>query len=426
MRLTITLKKSRINYYAIFTLLVLTFIAAAVHIIDCRQAYSAGIPKLVTNAVGYAMVALSFIYIAVFLLKKGSVTFLTASTILYLIYETLLTLCLRSLSYSLVRSLITDGYVWPLTMLAFYLYFRYEYQGEPARKTLKALLVIGTAVAVVLMIPNLRRHLIDYGYLGRAIGPLYYLVAFLPFLYVFCKRKTYYLFMIAIFAIVLISTKRAALLVVVLGFVLQELARAQLAHRMSQRVKRYLAFFGAAVLIALVGFWYFNRFGIATISRLMNVLDDGGSGRTVAWGQVIRAFRASSLSKRIFGHGFHAVPSQVMPLGRGIYAHCSYLEVLYDMGIFGLVWLLVNLVYIFVQFFKMVKARHYLAPALAFSSSLLVILSAIGYFYEQSTTIVPVVILWSMCVGLFQNRNLQTDLQEALPARSTDAMDVNR
>ena len=82
--------------------------------------------------------------------------------------------------------------------------------------------------------------------------------------------------------------------------------------------------------------------------RILNIQDDGGSGRDQVWRTTWSMISESNLEELLFGHGFNAV-LKLSPLA--LSAHNDFLEMLFNYGIIGFVpYLLLH--------FQLIKQYH--------------------------------------------------------------------
>lgn len=87
-----------------------------------------------------------------------------------------------------------------------------------------------------------------------------------------------------------------------------------------------------------------------------------GNGRTLLWAQYLREFSNENIVLKIFGRGFHIFRAQF--LSYKIFAHNSYLSILIDFGLVGLLLFATNIISC-VQ--KMAKMKQYSMAIAAFA-----------------------------------------------------------
>lgn len=399
--MNIKITVSKLLSFFIGILFLLMFISAVGKILDTRQEISGGIYQSIYKVSIALIFILDFLCLFFFFIRH-EIDLIATSVLLFLLYMSVITYLVRPVA---IVSLLIDGYTWPLTFVSFYLYFKnYDFYADLERM-MKYILIAGSSVCAFLFVDNIRIHLVSYGFAGKTIGPLYYLVAFIPFFLTLCNKKIATIFIAIASIMVIVSTKRGPLVVIIVGLIVYFLYKADLANKLSNRIKRRMVFifiFGMALFAAIM---LSNKYQLTVFTRMINVTEDGGSGRTLIWQVIFNQFRQSGLLKKVFGHGFHAVPFEVKPLGRNLYAHSSYLEFLYDTGIIGLIWL-VLFILVLMNKLKKIRRMHYVyAPAMGFAYVIMILVSLFGYFFEQSTWILPVAEFVGMYIGIFSNKN---------------------
>ena len=393
------MKLSKLKGHLIIMIMMLSYISAIGRIFDVRQAIMGGLPRLVYSVPVYLILALDCVFLLIHYLHRKRIEYRSIIVIIYLIYNTTVTYATRQVR---VTEILFDGYVWPITFLTVFLYYSYENPFHTIY-VMKRVVTVGTIACMLCIVRNIEIHLATYGFSGRTIGPLYYLIAFIPFFLLFSSFKVQIAISLPIAILVLVSTKRTAFLIMFIGFCGYYLIKAHMENKLTDRIKRYLLFGLAGIIAIITLIWVTNKYDIQTVNRLMNSVDDQGSGRIVLWDKVIRYIKNSSTGKIIFGHGFHSVPYEIMPLNQLLYAHNGYLEALYDLGVVGLAFLVSFVIYLITQLVFMIKTQYWAAPALCFSIIHMLLLSAFGYLFEQSVIIIPMVILWGMIIGMYHN-----------------------
>lgn len=345
-----------------------------------------------------AMFALDILFICLHLIRLRKLEPFHGIIFLYLLYETAITFIFLGFT---IKSLIVNAYVWPLTFVVFSIYG--ETHEIPA--VFRTILIWGTGICMLLLIKNIQLHITGHGMRGGVIGPLYYCLGFLALIFLFCNTSEKTIFSIITMIMLVISTKRAGVLMIVIGLSGYYLCHAYIQDKLNDRIKKYLRFLFAFLVVALIAYLYFNRYNSTLLIRFSNMFTDQGSGRLIIWELVIHRFQESSIMKKIFGHGFHAVPIEIKPFGREIFAHNSFLEVLYDLGIIGLVGLLFILGRMIHFLIKTIKERDILAPVLVYSMICILLLSTIaGYFFDESVVSVPIAIAWGSLQGMYKRR----------------------
>ncbi len=294
-----------------------------------------------------------------------------------------------------IREILQDLLTWPLLSIVFCVHFRRHQIPDYFSK----ITVIGMVAICLLSIPNITEHLRSYGRFGAVIGPVYFVFAFLPLVYLTCSKKTAYLFSALATAIMLISTKRLGFLIVIFGIAASYLSEAYILGNIRKRIKETWKRIVLLLLVAVVGFILMERYNAGILDRLASLSGDGGSGRAKIWETVIENYNRSSFFRKIFGHGCHAVNYEMSFSGRHLYAHNSFLETLYDYGVVGLM-LIIYLTFMLIRrVFELHKNSSVLAPVLVFTVPIIIGMGVFGYFFEQTNIIIPVCATWGICMS---------------------------
>jgi len=334
------------------------------------------------------------------IIKKDRFVFLLS---LIIIYE-LIVSATRNLF--VVPMIFVDVIPWPLVLAVFF-----DFSKENAMPAITGnLSIIGMTLICLFSVPNILEHYTSGN--GGAIFATYYCFAFLPMLYLYCPKRISVIFSGIVAIFMLLSLKRAAFIIVVMGISLYYILKNYVENESRRKIQRLIGIMLILIALGFAGQFIIERLNLDIISRLSNILEDGGSGRTRIWDQVLWYFNTSSLGEKLFGHGFHAVFYNIRPLGIARYAHNSLLETMYDYGVIGLVMILFVVFKIMFESFSMVKKRHRMAPVMCYTLIPMLLLSFVSYFFEQSIIIIPHVIIWGICMGNYHRdrRNMSRNL----------------
>ena len=289
--------------------------------------------------------------------------------------------------------IVLDVVTWPLLLLVFYAYFRQYSLPEWFGKVT----VVGLSLVCISSVPNLLVHMSGHG--GGNIFVVYFCMAFLPLTYLCCTKKTILVFNIIVTLLMLISVKRAVLLIMIIGLTVYYLLENINENASRKKIRNLLLFFLGLFVIVFLGLYIVNRLNPNIIDRLNSMMEDGGSGRTEIWQTVWRKFASSPFSEKLFGHGFHAVFYKVIPLGFRRFAHNSWLETLYDYGIVGLGLIVILALYFIGKTFIMIREKSAIAPVMGYTIVAMLIMATVSYFFEQSVIILPFCMVWGICIG---------------------------
>lgn len=230
-------------------------------------------------------------------------------------------------------------------------------------------------------IPLILRHLSGQGRAGEVIFPVYFMISLLALLLLAFpnNKKTLIIPIVAILA----TTKRTAFLSVTIGLILGLIAEIYISGDIKQKWKKVVQF--ALVITAgyLLLYYMINKFNLDILSRLNNLIEDGGSGRNEIWEKVLNEYNEGTLLNRLFGHGCMAV-SKLKLTGRAILAHDDFLEILYDYGIFGLALILIWTIQLIKQFILLVRTKSKLLPSYCYAMIGFIFLATFSYLMIQS------------------------------------------
>lgn len=288
-----------------------------------------------------------------------------------------------------------DAIPWVVLFLVFY---NYSINSD-LPKAFKPITIVGISLVCAFSIPNIEKHVryVD----GNAIFSTYFCFSFLPMLYYCCRssKKIVLAFNVIVLFLMLLSLKRAAFIISVAGVGIYYMLKYHNESRSKRKIRLYLGLTVAAVFLIYFGQYVIERLNLNILDRLTQMVEDGGSGRNKIWEAILNEYNASSWQQRWMGHGFHAVLYRVKPLGIQRYAHNSWIEFLYDYGIIGVFVLALFVIKIITQTIRLIMHKDSLSPIMGFSCVLLIILSAVSYFFEESTIILPICVVWGICMG---------------------------
>ena len=284
---------------------------------------------------------------------------------------------------------------WPFIFLVFY---HYSTDNE-IPKCFNFITLFCISFVFVLALPNIikARTVGD----GDAIFTTFYSFAFLPMVYLHCNKTVSKIYSFIVLLLMLFTLKRSAFIITTVGIFFYYLLLTYINESKSKKMRKYYHFFWIMVLFGFILNYLIENFGLTILERLLNSINDGGSGRMAIWEQVFCYYNSSSIAEKMFGHGFHAVYYNIQPLGMARFAHNSFLETLYDYGVIGLLLVLSVFVIVLFKTYKMVIEKYKLAPVMVFASVAAMILASISYFFEVSGMIVPLSAVWGMCIGGF-------------------------
>lgn len=223
------------------------------------------------------------------------------------------------------------------------------------------------------------------------VSNAYYVLALMP-LVVACTNKRYkFLYFAICFLTIAVSSKRAGLiafaLAIILYFFILSVQRRNVATFLRYLVITSIILFVSYKVLSILD----QSYRIGFISRLLNLIEDGGSGRMDRWKAVLNAEKSSGLLRILVGHGHGSLSTT---LGN---AHNDFLQLLYEKGIFTAA---IYIAYSVSQFITLASmAREGYAHAADFGMSVIIFLTlAMFSFYIVEGTYITCGML---CQGYF-------------------------
>ena len=388
-----------LDSFAVYLVSALVFISAWMSTIYWAHRSIDLVDKLYRLSL-YAIVLVVLAQIIAEIVFNESIHLLVFLLLLMFLYGVLLTWENGLLT---LRTMITGNLAWILVFCSFFIYGMRHELNDPI---LQLIILVGTVVYCLAIIPNLRIRMAGLDELGGAISAIYYSLGFLGLILLYCKKNTKVFFALIVGIIILLSSKRAGVLLYAIGFLAYFYVDAYLENDIDVRMRKYrtIAYIVLASIVFAISVTAVFRIG--ALDRFQTITTDGGSGRDVIWESVLNTYRNAKITKKVFGHGFHAVPIIVRPFNRYLYAHSSFVEVLFDFGIIGLVGMIGGILWLLICLIRMIKKRLLFAPIMAFSLVIVLLLSAVSYFFEESKMILPVAMICGMCIGYLERKTV--------------------
>lgn len=221
----------------------------------------------------------------------------------------------------------------------------------------------------------------------------YYLLCLLPLL-LLCDSKYVKLCSFIVVAVIVFSSlKRGGTIALMLATIVylfvynyvktRKLAKGTIITLLSMPVVVYM-------------FYRFGTYGEETIiERLNSLQNDEGSGRESIYRNVFSLIKNQELITLVFGNGENAV---MRHSASGYSAHNDYLEILYNYGIIGFVFYIQFTIRFVGLFFSSLKQNNNLAPVLALSIIIFLVLSNISHIviYMNMTLLIMFI---GICCG---------------------------
>ena len=206
------------------------------------------------------------------------------------------------------------------------------------------------------------------------LGTSYYVLFLLPTLLLTPYKWLRYMGLFITGLVLFSSFKRGGVIAFVLAIVAYLFVKEVLVER---KFTRLLVFLIALIALFIILIFVDNAMGNIISERILNIQEDGGSGRDQVWATTWNMIKASDLQQLLFGHGYNAV-LKCSPLE--LSAHNDFLEMLFNYGIIGLVPYLVLHFQLIKQIFTGIKMHNKNASIMAFTYTIFFILSRSRFF----------------------------------------------
>ena len=210
---------------------------------------------------------------------------------------------------------------------------------------------------------------VDEAHLGTA----YYVLFLLPMILGSPKQWIKHLAMVITGAVIISSFKRGGLIAYVLGIVAYLYVKEVL---LEHKFTKLIWFLVVVVVLFVTLIFIDNAMGNIITQRILNIQEDGGSGRNLVWITTWDMICNSTPEQLIFGHGINAVLKN-SPLR--LSAHNDFLEVLYNYGVICFIPYIFLHTRLIQQIFASIRIRDDRASIMAFTYTILIILSMISH-----------------------------------------------
>ena len=205
------------------------------------------------------------------------------------------------------------------------------------------------------------------------LGTSYYVLFLLPAVISSPNRWIKYIAIAITGVVILSSFKRGGFIALVLGIVAYLFVKEVL---LNHKFTKLISFILIVVILLIVLVFIDNAMGNIISERILNISEDGGSGRDQVWITTWNMICRSNSEQLIFGHGFNAVLKD-SPLG--LSAHNDFLEVLYNYGIVCFIPYIFFHIRLIQQIFTTLRLKDERASIMAFTYVIFIILSMISH-----------------------------------------------
>lgn len=205
------------------------------------------------------------------------------------------------------------------------------------------------------------------------LGTSYYVLFMLPIILITPHKSIRYVALIITGVVLFSSFKRGGVIAFVLGIIAYLFVKEVLIER---KFKRLLIFIIAIIALIIALIIIDNAMGNIISSRILNIREDGGSGRDQVWLTTWNMIKNSYGEQFVFGHGYNATEKQ-SPLG--LSAHNDFLEMLFNYGVISFVFYVILHIQLIKQIFTEIRKRNKEASIMVFTYTIFFLLSMISH-----------------------------------------------
>lgn len=327
-------------------------------------------------------------------IRKRYEPIVITSIVLFIVWQ----LCSCYLNGMLRGSVVARILCWPMVFLAIYALNLCEEDFTGIRKIVN----FSCVFLAVLCVPLIYTHLFIMQRAGAVIFPTYLVLSMIPLLLLVNKKENAYKIIILILIFMAITTKRSGFFVAVVSLVVYYLFDNGMNISLNKKIERILKIAIMSVLAAFLLFVASKFVDISIIDRILEMKEDGGSGRNDIWSMVLLYYKNLRTHYQIVGRGYEGVSRYVMPQGKALSAHNDFLEVLFDYGkigisLFVIIWLAL------IGYVKILRKSKYFSYALIIIISMFM-LAMFSYLFIQSFVIQYYMIALSLIMRLHIER----------------------
>ena len=230
------------------------------------------------------------------------------------------------------------------------------------------------------------------------VTDVYYALNMLPLLFISKNKFLRYSAIASVGVALVLSGKRTGFVALALGLFVFYIVSAYNSRTLREKKKNIMSMLIVAFIVVIVFNYVSTRFDLDFFERLKDAFNEGESGRQEIWGYIIADLRTSSISELVFGHGLKSVP--ILIGKKNALAHCDFLEILYDFGIFAFSFFVMFWILIIKKCVKMIRERSRYAPIFSFMLVIALMLSTFSNYAIDATFITYGMITFGVLLGL--------------------------
>lgn len=306
------------------------------------------------------------------------------------------------------------GYVmflFPLILPVLLYVFGYNMSYKIPQKATDRGIIIGISLLGVFYALTMKNVFVNYFLIDDfRDGTVYVFMMFLPLVMTIRKAKIRYIIIAFIALAVLTSMKRGGFVTVLLTLLFYILTQQRVTNKRIPPIIKLVAL--VVFLVGLIGvIIYVNtQSGGIIFERFANAGADGGSGRDKVYMISLDMILSSEPLSLFFGHGWNSLAYD-SPLG--LSGHNDYLEITYDIGLFGLILLLAFLFHLGIHALRLVRQKSPTAPAFVASFVIFFFTSMTSHVYLYLLNMSALMLFWGYVGGkLKQEKNEQENIHD--------------
>lgn len=224
----------------------------------------------------------------------------------------------------------------------------------------------------------------------------YFLLCALPLVMLFDKSTHMYIKIIPLVVCLMMAGKRTGFLGLAGAVFIYYLIDCIQKKNMDAFLKIALKLGVVVALFFVVYSFLETRLNLTLLDRMETITTDGGSGRDEIYAGVWQAIKASDFFELFFGRGMNGI--QVV-FGRKTGAHNDFLEIMYNFGIFAVVFLVHLYVKMIVACVKMTKSGYPGAKAAGAAVVISVLMSLFSNYFVTFTHITMTATFWGIVIA---------------------------
>lgn len=235
----------------------------------------------------------------------------------------------------------------------------------------------------------------QYSTTTGAVSDVYYILGLFPLMLIYNRKIPIIPIMICAVAII-VSGKRTG----ILAFIMMIFAYYLFREINNKSIKKHITNFFSLIIVSIIFVLVFRRimevFNPRLLDRLMNIFNDGGSGRSDRWQYVWGMLKQSSVPAILFGHGDNSL---LHCYGR---AHNDFLEVFYNSGLFALLSYIAFYILLIREYVSMVRHKYKYSVIMLMSIICSLFLAMLSFYIVEPTYITSGMICYGYLLSDFR------------------------